>query len=87
MLGPSSTFYLYFISGLFRRRMHAGYENGRQIKVARRKINLREEGWWISEDPSEGVHQGNVFVHVSETDFSILNAHAVTVMRYLVPDP
>ena len=51
--------------------MHAGYEKGRQIKVARRKINLREEGWWISEDQSEGVHQGNFFVHVSETDFSI----------------
>ena len=39
--------------------------------MAKRKMNLREEGWWISEDPSEGVHQGNVFVHVSETDFSI----------------
>ena len=34
-------------------------------------MNPREEGWWISEDPSEGVHQGNDFVHESETDFSI----------------
>ena len=49
----------------------AGYEKGRQIKVAKRKMNLREEGRWISEDLSEGVHQGNVFVQVSETDFSI----------------
>ena len=48
-----------------------GTTKGRQIKVARRKMNLREEGWEVSEDPSEGVHQGNVFVHVSETDFSI----------------
>ena len=53
-------------------------------------MNLREEGWWISEDPSEGVHQGNVFVQVCLRLTSLSfpkRAHAVTLMRYLVPDP
>ena len=74
------------MSGLFWRKMLHGYDKARPIKVARRK-NEPRRGRLVDqcysdssdsedEDKTEGDHQWNVFVHVS--NFSITDAYFIT---------